>query len=395
MVAQSLPAIGTDSATKASPLEMDRLGLLVMVRLGGQSGATKTELIRDLGPIISHRLSQRQWREVGDAMLIALCQNGFADKRGQRFVLSATGREAADGFLGRTGESLKPWNEIRHGRLMAAAIGLKSPGPQRLAAIETAEGLRALLILLHFGLPTRPVPTPAKLRTALAGIALKQAFGTSLNGGIGDGSGLSAHAGRELAAQLLDKPRSYPSDTKLIASLAAQIAGTRQDDLESLRTAILRRFVEPRKAVATGPTSTDRARPAGPGRDAGPAMAGVAPSGNEEVQGAGTVTAGANRPSLNDFAQVVQRAAASCAEGWPGNYKAYISRVWPALKALRPDWDLSEIEYKCLLAEAHLTGLIELAGVDLKASADAGELQASEITYKNTTWHQIRLAATS
>ena len=62
------------------------------------------------------------------------------------------------------------------------------------------------------------------------------------------------------------------------------------------------------------------------------------------------------RPDLAGFAQEVRRHAVSRAQGWPGDRKAYISHVWRHIRDKRPDWGLSEIEFKCMLAEAHRAG---------------------------------------
>ena len=85
------------------------------------------------------------------------------------------------------------------------------------------------------------------------------------------------------------------------------------------------------------------------------------------------------------------KVAGTCAEGWSGNRKALISRVWHKLSAAHPEWGLSEIEYKCMLGEAHRTGHLRLATADLKDKSNAAEIEASAITYKNTQWHLIRV----
>jgi hypothetical protein len=79
------------------------------------------------------------------------------------------------------------------------------------------------------------------------------------------------------------------------------------------------------------------------------------------------------------------------AEGWGGNRKALISKVWQAVRARHPDWALTEIEFKCMLAEAHRAGHLSLASVDLRSARDEGELARSAITYKNIVWHLVRV----
>jgi hypothetical protein len=89
----------------------------------------------------------------------------------------------------------------------------------------------------------------------------------------------------------------------------------------------------------------------------------------------------------------VRRCAAGEAQGWSGDRKAYISRVWRSLRQQRPDWGLSEIEFKGLLAEAHRLGQLALANADLKDASDIKDVQDSALSYKNAVFHFIRVDA--
>ena len=97
------------------------------------------------------------------------------------------------------------------------------------------------------------------------------------------------------------------------------------------------------------------------------------------------------RPDLNEFARAVKGAASSRAEGWPGSRKAYISHVWQAIRSAEPHWSLSEIEFKCMLAEAHRLGAVVLANADLKDKKNMAEIESSAVPYKNTVWHFVRV----
>ena len=83
-----------------------------------------------------------------------------------------------------------------------------------------------------------------------------------------------------------------------------------------------------------------------------------------------SASATAARPDLTGFVQEVRRQAARHAQGWPGNRRAYISHVWRHVREQRPDWGVSEIEFKCMLAEAHRAGHVALANADLKDSSE-------------------------
>ena len=95
----------------------------------------------------------------------------------------------------------------------------------------------------------------------------------------------------------------------------------------------------------------------------------------------------ANRPDLAGFARIVLQHADAQAEGWPGNRKAFISRVWQSIADAHRDWGLSEVEFKSMLAEAHRTGHIALASADIKNKASLADVQASQIAYKLSLIH--------
>jgi hypothetical protein len=96
---------------------------------------------------------------------------------------------------------------------------------------------------------------------------------------------------------------------------------------------------------------------------------------------------------LPDFATEIRRLAAGEAQGWSGDRKAYISRVWRSLCEKRPEWRLSEIEFKCMLAEAHRSGQLALANADLKDESNIKDVQESAVIYRNAVFHFIRVDA--
>ena len=239
---------------------------------------------------------------------------------------------------------------------------------------DAADGLRAALVQRAFGLKVRSVATPSRLRAALAAVALERAFGNQIKGGLAGKLGLSAKAGRLLAAQLAKKPRDFGTDARLIAALAAEHVGAAQADLATLRLAVLRRYLD-------GPD-----KPA-----ARPRTAAKAPLARPRLVETAPAPAEVGRPDLAGFAQEVRRHATTRAEGWPGNRKAYISHVWHLMAEKRPEWGLSEIEFKCMLTEAHRVGNLALASADLKDSSKIKELHDSAVVYKNAVFHFVRV----
>jgi hypothetical protein len=365
-----------DTATSA-------IGLLVLARAASEHGATQAEIVRDLAPYVSHKLAPAAWRETVSRTIAAFTAQGLAGVTRNRVELTLAGREAVQRELG--GKPLpRGWSEIRDIRLIARALGLDGETVSRLKRLAKPDGLRAAILQRAYGLKIRGVPSPARLRQALAVVALERAFGNTLKGSIGQRTGLSAKAGRLLAGQLSHRPRDFGTDSRLIAALAAEQVGAFQTDADALRTAILRNFV----SQSLSPADTAQALSPKPANDQGTApVMHVATT----ATGPRPRPAAANRPDLNGFAEVVRKAASARAEGWPGNRKAYISHVWRDIQADHPEWGLTEIEFKAMLAEAHRTGHIVLANADLKDKRSLKDLQESAVPYKNTVWHFIRV----
>lgn len=87
----------------------------------------------------------------------------------------------------------------------------------------------------------------------------------------------------------------------------------------------------------------------------------------------------------------MKAAAASRAEGWPGNRRAFIAQAYDAVGERHSGWKLTEIEFKAMLVELHRMGLVSLMTADLKDKNRLTELERSAVTYKNTIWHYVRV----
>ena len=342
---------------------------VLVARIAVAGGATRAEIVRDCQQLVSHRLSPAEWRAAAASAADELVVCGLSTESRGRLKLTPAGEEMARRLLGTRGALPSNWGDMRDERLVAVALGLTAESATKLRSLATPEGLRALVLQKAFGLPLKGNQTANRLRVELAVVALERAFGNKIKGGLGASGGFTAKAGRLLAGQLSARPRDFGSDGRLIAELAAEQAGAPQPDADAVRLALLRRWVTsllPRPAAPQGRAADVVALPvrAQPMREArgdappvaandpGPCVARPVPR---------------QRPGLEDFAREVQSSAAQVAEGWPGNRKAFISRVWQAIRASWPEWQLSEIEFKCMLAEAHRAGQVVLANADLKA----------------------------
>jgi len=164
---------------------------------------------------------------------------------------------------------------------------------------------------------------------------------------------------------------------------------TFEASLEALELALLRKFLA-RDDVGHESDSRSQVAEARPR----PARAPVPDAANDRAPLAEKLPSrpeAARPPDMTEFCRAVIDAARPVSEGWPGNRKAFISLVWKAIRNARPDWGLSEVAFKAMLAEAHRSGQVELASADLKDGRDLKSLEDSKILYKNTVWHFVRV----
>ncbi len=354
---------------------------LVLLRVAA-GGASRAELQRDLAPLVAPKTPGTLFRQTAE---IAIGTHGdqqlLIDVRG-RLSATAAGLRAADALLvtGQTRE--RGWTAVRDA-LVAQSLGRPAQGSAGAKALERAESLSGLVLQQHFKLPSlRPLST-TDLRAALAVVALERAFGNKIKTGLAKGSGLPGKTGRLLAGQLFKPPRELATDGKLVLALAADVSGASDTTLDALKLALLRRLTQmPDAGPMAQALRPPRARTPqwAPDNDAAP----LAPQNRP-------ITRTPVRPDMLEFAGAVVDAARPISEGWPGNRKAFISRTWRAIRSTRPEWELTEIAFKSMLAEAHRSGQLMLTTADLKDRCDLKELEDSKILYKNTVWHFVRV----
>jgi len=348
----------------------DRLRQLALVRIAaGDGDATRSALAQDLAHIVPHRSPVAHWRALIEREVEALLGAGLAGDADGRLQLSAAGTDVVRRFLGLRGALPRTWSELAHVRLLAKALGLERLAAKELKALERADGLRAAIVQTAYKVKVKGIATPSRLRSALAAVALQRAFGNQISATLAGRTALPARAGRLLAAQLSRSPRDFGTDTRLIAALAAEHLGAKSADIEGLRRAVLSRyFAGVVEEVSRPPQQRE-------------AVSSPEPAPLAVIGG---------RPDLPGFVLEVRRHAAAHAHGWVGNRKAYISHVWRALAHARPDWGLSEIEFKCMLLEAHRAGQLALANADLKDHKSMKDVQDSAVVYKNAVFHFVR-----
>ena len=242
-------------------------------------------------------------------------------------------------------------------------------------ALTRPEGLSALIVQQAFGLSLRQALSPSKLRAALALVALERAFGDNVQGGLRKSSARSRPRPAACSPANCCRARaSSPPTPRLIAALSAEQVGAARPEIEMLRLAL---------AAPAGRRAPSRASRSC--REVGRAPS--APPRERRVRN----SEAPQRPGLAQFSAGVLTAARSRAEGWPGSRKAFISRVWEAIRTSHPEWGLSEIEFKDMLAGAHRAGQLVLTSADLKNKQNIKEFEDSAILYKNTVWHFVRV----
>lgn len=369
-----------------------------LARIATSGGATRSTIAKDLAPYFSNKLSPAEWRRLTDTVLTSLIERGLAEETRNRFTATSAGLQCAASFLGLNPGTCQTWQMQRDVALIAKALAIETESQAKLKALAKPDGLRAMIVQKAFGLPIRKNISPAKLRAQLALVALERAFGNKIKSSLGPRSPLPAKVSLALAGQLAEKSRSYTSDAQLIAALAAEAVGARQTTLDELRAMIMRNFAasvlaaeepEPAPPEERKPSAQKKTKPKKKPRKQKRRTPALTPA--NDTQPADLSSLQSDRPDVAEFARVVNTLASDASEGWPGNMKAFISRVSDAIRTRYPQWNLSDIEFKCMLVEAHRTGRVVLAGADLKNKDQLAEFERSAITYKNTVWHYIRV----
>jgi hypothetical protein len=375
-------------------LDADRIRDILLLRLAVAGKALPRDAIaKELGAITTHLIAPEIWQAQLDRDLAALADAGLADVKASSAAATDAGLKRAAIMLGGRGVFPKTWTDARDVRLMARALGLENESPAKLKRLSKPDGLRVAILVKSFGLKLRGTPSPVKVRSALAKVALSRAFGNSVEAAAGGRTGLSAKAGRALAGRLASTPQDFRTDSRLIAALAADQVHASGLDFSSLQLALLRRFVTKGEVpAALIQRKARRGKVKAKLRLVPPPPVAVQAAVVPVVPVAEVALAVSNdRPSLTAFVADVLALATPVAEGFMGNRKAFISRVWSTVSVQRSRWGLTEIEFKCMLAEAHRVGALVLANADLKDGRHLADIQASALSYKNAVFHYVRI----
>ena len=218
--------------------------------------------------------------------------------------------------------------------VVGRARGLWTAGPPpSLAAVADA------LVWQALALPGKPGRNPKAVRAHFVGVAL--------------GGGAAASTG---------------TLERRAALLAAQAAGAVRADLNGLREALVRHWLQGLSWVGD-PSAPPPAR---------------APTSASPVAAAPP----ASDPHI-DFAAEVQAAAGRVTEGRFGARKVFVAALWrdPAFAGL------SLAEFKARLLAAHRAGTTTLARADLTGAMDPALLRESEIAHLDSRYHFVETEA--
>ncbi len=216
----------------------------VLIRVA-TSGATRADLQRDLAAFFAPKVSGTAFRRGAELAIGNFTAQGLISDVKGRLAITAGGLRSAEGLIAPIPVAKATWETLRNHALLMRALGLAHSNAALAKAVERTDGLAALVLQQHFGLPLSRAMSHNDLRAELAVIALERAFGNKIKTGLGKGSGLAGSTARLLAGQLFTKPREFSSDGKLVRALAAEVARAANDSDDALRLAVLRRLTGP------------------------------------------------------------------------------------------------------------------------------------------------------
>ncbi|MEO6808795.1 MAG: hypothetical protein ABI353_06755 [Isosphaeraceae bacterium] len=347
--------------------EVTQVGLLVLARVlvGGEQGATASEIKKDLGPLLQHRWSgsaltdqlEQTFGCLVSAGLIARFRKGRTDRStlsvaGQRSILEVLGLDALP--------AKTTWSVLKKTYLTAVALGLPTPDVDAAKRLGTADGFKAALLAEKFGpLLINEYPTIGKAIDAFAwkllGIETDQTFSVK--------AVQAALIGRELGQGSKVDPK--PDPKKEATKLLAKAVGARKSGNDELLLAAIRQWIDGVSAEPELHHVAHHAEP-GPARDVAPL-------------------------DLNSFATRVVEAARSSPTGRFGDNKVFVVHVWNMVKQ-DPEFSSMDLDgFKQRLAEANNARLLDLSRADLVAAMDPNDVRLSEISYFGGTFHFVRI----
>ncbi len=349
---------------------------LVIIRLlyGAEEGETEVALRKDLHPLVMQQMSAGEWRNCLGQIIVSLVNEGFMRPvRANAYMVTEHSQPRALKFLKLSNLPKTPWHEIRDGYLIAISLGLQ-PARPLVARLTSAEGLRSILLTLHYNLPYDIASvTVDQIRLGLAKIA----EGRGLTSGIRTTpvrENITQKEAVMMGSKLLKSGHVVESDGELLACLAQEVVGAVNESAAELRQMLFRQLISSRESSEV----QKLVKAPGQIQDLSPTGAAECPEREPP-------------PPLPEFTDGVMDIAKSIAVGWPGNKRAFISHIWQELRQRYPEWQFTEDEYKEMIVSAQRAGLLRLAIADLRDKTNVDDVAKSRVSYKNSEWHFIRV----
>lgn len=348
----------------AEPLPLSPIESLALARLllAGEKGAKVADLKKDLEPLLGHRWPGGELTAVLERTVIKLVSMALAayqpvkrKNAAPAVALTAEGRRTALAFLRVDRLPTKPkpsWASLKKSLLLAPALGLAGPG----GPLAKDDTLRGVLLRAHYNLSMGEYPTAKQAKEAWT----RKALGMGEREKVTLATVQAALFRRESGD---DRPTA---PNKSLDRLLAQKLRARRDEPKELRDEILRHWVD----ESLGKRATEASQP-------GDSTA-MAPQSTRQLD-------------LSEFARAVLEAARRCQTGRYGDNKVFIAHVWTALQH-DPGFDGMDLAaFKKRLAEANNARLLDLSRADLVQAMNSQDVQLSEVSYLNATFHFIRV----
>ncbi|EDX83830.1 hypothetical protein S7335_1527 [Synechococcus sp. PCC 7335] len=347
------------------------LSRLLLVKDGG---LTKSKLKDAVKAITASQLSASALSEKLEQALLLLEKQSYVELIGKaRYQTTDKGTQHILSLLGlKTLPTRLQWTTLKSTYWIAYALSLPALSSETRKQLADADGLRAAILQSEYDLPVEAFSTLVQTRNALLWQQLcDPSVSQSLQDQLHQLNQQPFNQGNIMGAllnNLLQTPNSLKWD-KALKQLVAKAISARRTDPNELRLAVLRQALSDTVA--------------------------------ESVSGLEVLDQSISKPStdhqefsnleLEDFSNTVLMAAKDTDEGWFGDNKVFISRVWETLNSQQPDWNLTLEAFKQKLLEASRKEWIQLSRADLGYLLNAKDLAASEIIYLQSQFHFIRI----
>lgn len=343
-----------------NPLSNTNLNVILLSRiLVSKKEMTKTELIKEIAPLVDYRWVGESWVQQFEIEWQRLLSEGLL-KVDPQIRLTESGRQFIFLYFGFT--QLPPkttWGTMKQKYLPARFLGLLPGSDEFKKRYKGISTLRAECLRQAYDLKIRSMPTITQAVHALLwktlGIETSETFSV-----------------KSATKYLLAQPNGIVNIEKIPEMLCASAAGMRNQKRGELERTLIHCLVNgtslPGHKLKTIPLNVTSLS---------------APTTLPEQS--------PKEFDLDTFARDVQACALSCPTGHWGENKVFISHVWRFFQNNHPEWKLDKAEFKNKLIEANCRHILTLSHADLVGVMNPVDVQESATPYLNDCFHFIRI----